>query len=292
MTYSVLKATTFRAALSFYPFLVPVISLFVNSKKYFQEAIILFQSNRAKVHRRLETSPRRADMMTQVVDSQKMSTAEIESTFNILTVAGSDTVATLLTSMTSRLLSHPPQLHRLVSEIRSTFLNESDITIQSVDSLPYLTAVISESLRLDPPIPCQNPRVVPDAGDTICGSYIQGGTFVSISQFSMNRSPQNFAHPEAYIPERWLSSPLPSDPTLPSATFAADYKSALQPFSVGPRACIGSNFAHFETKLIICRLLWAFDLEADSEIRPFEEQKIFTIWERRALMVRCVHVTR
>ena len=173
-TYSILKATILRTGLRFHPFLAPLIGV-LNPQKVFQEALDLFQKNKAKVHRRLEKPTARTDIMTHVLDSAKMSIPEIESTFNILTLAGSDTVASLLTSMTSQLLRSPSKLHRLVTEIRAAFTIESAIAMNTVNQLPYLNAAISESLRLDPPSPGQNPRVVPDPGDTICGHYIQGG---------------------------------------------------------------------------------------------------------------------
>lgn len=116
-----------------------------------------------------------ADIMGHVLDSGKLSIPEIESTFNILTLAGSDTVASLLTSMTSQLLRNPTKLRRLVAEIRATFAAEADITMKAINQLPYLDATITESFRLDPPAPGQNPRLVPGPGATICGHYIPGG---------------------------------------------------------------------------------------------------------------------
>ncbi|CAF9942333.1 hypothetical protein IMSHALPRED_003623 [Imshaugia aleurites] len=298
LTYSILRATTLRTGLRFHPFLAPFVGV-LNPQKTYQEALHLFHQNTSKVHRRLEKPMPQADIMGHVLDSGKLSIPEIESTFNILTLAGSDTVASLLTSMTSQLLRNPTKLRRLVAEIRATFAAEADITMKAINQLPYLDATITESFRLDPPAPGQNPRLVPGPGATICGHYIPGGTFVSISQFSANRSPQNFADPDAFIPERWLPSHSPfyipeasSDPPVAFATYAADRKEALQPFSVGPRACLGSKFAHVEIRLVMCRLLWAFDLQAEGELRPFEEQKTYSLWERGPMPVKLVHAVR
>jgi cytochrome P450 len=47
----------------------------------------------------------------------------------------------------------------------------------------------------------------------------------------MYNSSANFTLPEAFLPERWLGDPR----------FASDERSALQPFHVGPRDCIGKK---------------------------------------------------
>lgn len=55
-----------------------------------------------------------------------------------------------------------------------------------------------------------------------------------MSLYSAFRSSDNFALPDAFIPERWLSGAEASD-------FAADKKEAFQPFSYGPRNCLGQQ---------------------------------------------------
>lgn len=57
---------------------------------------------------------------------------------------------------------------------------------------------------------------------------------VSMSLYSAFRSSDNFVLPDAFIPERWLSGAEASD-------FAADKKEAFQPFSYGPRNCLGQQ---------------------------------------------------
>lgn len=54
-------------------------------------------------------------------------------------------------------------------------------------------------------------------------------TVVSVSHLAAYYSPSNFTHPEQFIPERFLGDPR----------FANDSKTVLQPFSFGPRNCIG-----------------------------------------------------
>jgi len=56
------------------------------------------------------------------------------------------------------------------------------------------------------------------------------------SAYSAYRSPRNFTDPDEFHPERWLS------PT--TRQYEADQKDVMQPFSYGPRSCIGKKYMH------------------------------------------------
>lgn len=66
-----------------------------------------------------------------------------------------------------------------------------------------------------------------------------------------------FAQPYSFIPERWL--PLDQRP----AEYQNDRLSASNSFSVGPAGCLGRSLAWAEMRLLISRLLWAFDVSED-----------------------------
>jgi cytochrome P450 len=135
-----------------------------------------------------------------------MSYAELIETARVLVVGGTETTASLLSGMTYYLLSNPHKLHKLTAEIRSTFANPSSITMATVLPLPYLNAVINEALRLFPPLPGNLRRITPPAGSYIADKFIPGGMMVAIDIFAANHSASNFALPEAFCPERWLSN--------------------------------------------------------------------------------------
>lgn len=149
----------------------------------------------------------------------------------VLIVAGSETTATALTGATSLLLENAEALKRLTAEIEDRFGSEDDITIQSTAELPYLSAVVQESLRMCPPGPAVFPRVVPEGGRVVCGQFVPGGFTVGVHQLAADRSSRNFADPESFLPERWLGD----------LHFVKDDKAACQPFSYGPRNCIGKK---------------------------------------------------
>lgn len=100
--------------------------------------------------------------------------AELTSNAAALMIAGSETTATTLTAGTYFLLKNPSVYQRLVQEIRSSFKEEKDITISELDNLPYLAAVLTETLRIFPPVPGIMTRVIPKEGKHLCGYWLPG----------------------------------------------------------------------------------------------------------------------
>lgn len=91
--------------------------------------------------------------------------------------------------------------------------------------------------------------------------------------------------PLKFDPSRWLLSKDSPNPKALNSSSA----SAFNPFSLGPRNCLGRNLAYLEMRLILARLLWAFDLEAPESadgIGRWEDQKSWILWEKRPLSVR------
>lgn len=158
---------------------------------------------------------------------------EVVAQAQVLILAGSETSATALSGMTFYLLTNKESLGKLTREIRSAFAAESDITLFAAGKLPYLQAVLEESMRMYPPAPNAFLRLVPYPGEVICGKYVPGGTSVALHHFASYRSSANFVEPDSFIPERWATDGS-RDPK-----FDADNHEAFHPFSVGPRNCLG-----------------------------------------------------
>ena len=110
-----------------------------------------------------------------------------------LIVAGSDTTAITLTYLTWAVLRQPEIRKRLEDEVGAL---EPDFTEANLEELPYLNAVIEESLRLYGAAPGTMPRQTPAGGATFCGYYIPGNTTVSTQAFTIHRDPSLFENPE------------------------------------------------------------------------------------------------
>lgn len=144
---------------------------------------------------------------------------------------GSDTTATLLCHTVYRLAKHRDALEELLQQIQEVASSPSEINFTSVKRMPYLTAIIEESLRMFPPALNLFPRVVPQGGAQICGHFVPGGSSVCVSQLSQNLSRQNFVNSTDFIPSRWLGGD----------EFQSDNRKARKPFGYGPRNCAGQK---------------------------------------------------
>ena len=136
-----------------------------------------------RIHHRLKQGKegedaQRNDFMNYVLrynDEKGMTVPEIEQTFRVLVVAGSETTGTALSGILANLLQSPNDMEKTVKEIRQSFLNSSEICANRVSSLPYLNAVIEEGLRLCTPVALGLPRVVPVGGAEVSGQWLPGG---------------------------------------------------------------------------------------------------------------------
>ncbi|KAL8696305.1 MAG: hypothetical protein Q9224_002863 [Gallowayella concinna] len=104
---------------------------------------------------------------------------------------------------------------------------------------------------------------------------------VGVHQWSTYRSSANFADPDTFDPERWMPDP--------PAKYQNDIKAALQPFSVGPRGCIGKSLAYFEMRSVLARMIWHFDMQLEAESQGWTEQKEYAVWDKPALWVTLQH---
>jgi len=99
--------------------------------------------------------------------------------------------------------------------------------------------------------------------------------------FAVNRSAKYFHNPDTFVPERWL--PEEQRP----AEHGKDRLSASKPFSVGFHSCLGRPLAWLELRLVLTRILWAFDLSspcADGKHVRFDDFPMMMMVEKQALM--------
>ena len=69
--------------------------------------------------------------------------------------------------------------------------------------------------------------------------------------------------------------------------FERDVRDVLQPFSLGPANCLGRNLAYAEMRVILAKLVWAFEWEIEESSRGWvERQEVYFLWDKPALRVR------
>ncbi|KUI60270.1 Isotrichodermin C-15 hydroxylase [Cytospora mali] len=229
-----------------------------------------------KARKRIEMgdSLKRQDFFGHLIKKNEINEMNLLGNAITLIVAGSETTATALIGTTWYLLKHPHYLATLTEEVRSTFSSPEEITGDATAKCQYLHAVIEEGLRVFPPVSAGLPRDCP--GAAINGEYIPAGVTVSCENYSMSRDPRYWEDADSFRPERWLSDEFGDD------------KRAFQPFSTGPRACLGINLAYLEMRVTLAKVLFAYDLTLVSqEIEDWNHAcKSYGLWKKADLLVK------
>ncbi|KAF8506098.1 cytochrome P450 [Russula emetica] len=170
----------------------------------------------------------------------------------VLFIAGSHTVGTTLMTGVYHILRNPEVKQRLVDEVRTAWpVLDQAPSYEVLEKLPYMTAIIKETLRMAVTLPAGLPRVVPPSGAVISGVKIPGGTVVSQSALFVSLSEEIFARPREFLPDRWLQ---PESKAL---------ENWLVAFSKGPRSCLGINLAYCELYLALAYLFRRFNVRED-----------------------------
>ena len=261
-------------------------------KSAFQAKFDMDAYTEALVDRRRERGyvQGRTDVMNYLLQNKneedRLSRGELVDNAVVLVVAGSETTATLLTGTTWQLCKNSDKYRKVVDEVRSAFKTGDEIIPKTVNDLPYMLAVLSETMRIFPPTGFGFPRIITsERGQDIAGHHVPKGTHCAVFHYAAYRYEHNFTRPEDFIPERWL-------PNAPSE-FANDAREVLQPFHTGPRGCLGKNLAYAEMRLLLAKMLFHFDFElADPNEDWFGHLKAFSVWDRTSLMIRLKPVQR
>ena len=192
-----------------------------------------------------------------------------------LFLAGHETTAIALT-WTWWLLSRNPKVEARLHAELDAVLSEGGPSVGDLPNLPYTQAVISESIRLRPPVWAIGRTAT--AGHRANGYAIDRGSIVVVSPWLLHHDPRWWPEPESFRPERWLDD----DPDRPRYAFI--------PFGGGPRVCIGEPFARLEAAMLLASIArrWRFASPSDGE--P-DLQAVITLRPRGGLPMVALHRT-
>lgn len=204
-----------------------------------------------------------------------VSPSEVEAQCKDLLFAGTDSTGMNLATIIRGLVMHPEKYERLKHEVDSNYALGAKA--EDIQALPYLTAIVKESLRISMANPTRLPHVVPTGGWMFKGTFFPAKSIVGCSAYELHFNEKIFPQPRKFVPERWL------DPTeeMSRSWFA---------FGAGSRACIARNLATLELHLATERLASERVLDGgrvvqDGEVKIYEwfnskveGEKIEIVW--------------
>ncbi|KAL3729210.1 hypothetical protein ACJRO7_026328 [Eucalyptus globulus] len=188
--------------------------------------------------------------------------------------AGIETAASTMEWALANLLNHPTILDKVKAEVDSQIDQNRLIDESDLSKLPYLLNIISETLRLYPPVPLLVPHCSSD--DCIIGGFsVPRGTIVLVNAWAIHRDPEQWSEPTSFKPERFESG----DDRV---------NRLVIPFGLGRRACPGASLAHKMMGLTLGSLIQCFEWKriGDQEVDMVEVEGL-TMHREKPLETLC-----
>ncbi|KDQ55381.1 hypothetical protein JAAARDRAFT_134081 [Jaapia argillacea MUCL 33604] len=214
---------------------------------------------------------------------EQLSEEEIIGQMTVMIFGAQDTTSSALSRILYMLSIRPDIQDMVRQEIKSALTTEKmdsdgNLDLDGLSGLPWLEAVIKETLRLYPPVPfvrrsatktiaipvscpieSSNPNHPPMSTVTI-----PSGTTLFVGMAAANRSQAIWGNDaKEWKPERWLSGTEPAKMT-DGLRLPGIYAGTLTFFG-GERSCIGYKFAQIEMKIILSTLLTRFSFSATGD---------------------------
>ncbi|KAG2651078.1 hypothetical protein PVAP13_1NG159800 [Panicum virgatum] len=215
-------------------------------------------------HCREAGEPSRSDMMDVVIDMEHEWEEEEGSHMNYDTVktlftdfffAATETSSSAIEWAMAELLRCPEAMEKVREELRTVLGTRTEMEESDIAQLPYLQAVVKETLRLHPPISLSFYRAM--AAVQVGGYTIPKGTNVILNIWAIHRKADTWAEPDKFMPERFIGS---------DTSFWGKHMELI-PFGAGRRICLGLPLAHRMVHLMLGSLLHHFDWTLPTEVK-------------------------
>ncbi|KAL2483128.1 Cytochrome [Forsythia ovata] len=171
--------------------------------------------------------------------------------------AGTDTSAITTEWALAELINHPNILHKAQKEIDSV-VGKNRLTEESdIPNLPYLQAIVKETLRLHP----TGPLIVRESTEdcTIGGYHIPAKTRLFVNVWAIGRDPKHWENPLQFQPERFLNE----DGNVKAQLDVRGQHYHLLPFGSGRRGCPGTSLALQVVQTTLAAMIQCFEWKAE-----------------------------
>ncbi|KAK8532188.1 hypothetical protein V6N12_053634 [Hibiscus sabdariffa] len=217
-----------------------------------------------------------------IEEKRKLEEQEIVALCSEFFTGGTDTTSTALEWIMANLVKHPRIQVKLFEEIKGVISEgEAEIKDEDLGKMPYLRAVILESLRLHPPTHFLIPRSV--TKDVVLGGFlVPKNSIVTFMVADMGRNGDVWENPMEFKPERFLSN---GDGRKDfDVTGTKEIK--MMTFGAGTRVCPAYRLALLHLEYFLANLILHFHFECANEDVDFTEKHEFTTVMQNPLQVQ------
>ncbi|KAK5328542.1 hypothetical protein LTR93_002327 [Exophiala xenobiotica] len=206
-------------------------------------------------------------------------------------IAGSDTTAVSLSSILYNLMKYPSTLKKLREEIKHFEergrCGNPNVSFKESQDMPYLQAVMKESLRIHAATGLPLWRVVPEGGVEICGYFFPEGTTIGINTWCAHYNEDVFGPDvKEFRPERWIEAEKEGGETFKNmeayympvsigfflAAVVSVTDLTVLEFGLGSRTCIGRHISFLEMSKLIPQIVRKFDFQLEYPDRPWSTE--------------------
>lgn len=193
--------------------------------------------------------------LTYLLASDRLTMPEVYITVTEMLLGGVDTTSNTLSWALYHLSRDPQAQERLHAEVESVCPDRREPTMEDVSRMPYLKAVVKETLRLYPVVP-GNGRFVSENEVILDNYWFPKQTQFHLCHYAVCHDEAQFRDAESFIPDRWLRAP--------HRRFQHHPHSFL-PFGVGVRGCLGKRVAEMEMFFVLARLMQHYQVQPEDE---------------------------
>ncbi|GAB4834310.1 hypothetical protein Ancab_039977 [Ancistrocladus abbreviatus] len=190
--------------------------------------------------------------------------------------AGTNTTSSTIQWAMAELLRNPKVMKILKEELEQVVGKDKQLEEEDIARLPYLQAVIKETLRLHPPSPFLVPRIA-DKNIELCGFTVLKNTMLAVNVWAIGRDPNLWWNADSFEPQRFMGSHIDFE--------GHDFE--LIPFGAGRRICPGLSLAHRMLHLILGSMIHSFDWKLEDGVTPenvnMDDSFGFILWKARSL---------
>ncbi|MCA9966490.1 MAG: cytochrome P450 [Anaerolineales bacterium] len=245
-TYELASAFTFERASSIW---VPPLWLPTPANRRVKTAVShRYSLLRRLVEGRLASGEVKGDLLDTLIgahleeNGRSFSSEDLVGEMGGIVFAGHETTALTMMWLFYLLSQHPDVEARLMAEVEAVVGTDRPPALADLPNMPYTQQVISETLRLYPPVYVTLREA--DADDEFGDYHIAKGTHFVLNIRGLHRDPRYWDNPEQFNPDRFAQEQAKSR-----------HNFAFVPFLGGPKKCIGDSFAMMEMQLVVPTIL-------------------------------------